>query len=148
MLDLLVLQRDREGIKRQRRLREWRRRGDYFKYFRQRGAIIQGTAIIQGNTVSYYPLLSGLFRDNLQHWLGDFARLVTVQFTGNEGMSNDVAYQRGGGGECSEFQVTGMVEWGQKPKPKKSPRRKLTPKQSHAKFPGLKSFQKVLKEII
>ena len=33
---------------------------------------------------------SGLFRDNLQHWLGDFARLLKGQFTGNEGMSNDV----------------------------------------------------------
>jgi len=28
-----------------------------------------------------YPLPSGLFRDNLQHWLGDFARLLKVQFT-------------------------------------------------------------------
>ena len=27
--------------------------------------------------------------DNLQHWLGDFARLLKVQFTSNEGMSND-----------------------------------------------------------
>lgn len=43
-------------------------------------------------------LPSGLFRDNLQHWLGDFARLVTVQFTSNEGMSNDAPYQGGGGG--------------------------------------------------
>ena len=31
----------------------------------------------------------GLFRGNLQHWLGDFARLLKVQFTSNEGMSND-----------------------------------------------------------
>ena len=38
--------------------------GDYFKYFRQRGTIIRGTAIIRGNTVSYYLLPSGLFRDN------------------------------------------------------------------------------------
>ena len=27
--------------------------------------------------------------DNLQHWLGDFARLLKVMFTSNEGMSND-----------------------------------------------------------
>ena len=39
--------------------------------------------------MSYYPLPSGLFRDNLQHWLGDFARLLKVQFTSNEGMGND-----------------------------------------------------------
>ena len=39
--------------------------------------------------MSYYPPPSGLFRDNLQHWLGDFARLLKVQFTSNEGMSND-----------------------------------------------------------
>ena len=32
---------------------------------------------------------SGLFRNNLQHWLEDFARLLKVQFTRNEGMSND-----------------------------------------------------------
>ena len=39
--------------------------------------------------MTYYPLPSGLFRDNLQHWLGDFARLLKVQFTSNEGMGND-----------------------------------------------------------
>ena len=39
--------------------------------------------------ISYYPLPSGLFRDNLQHWLGDFARLLKVLFTSNEAMSND-----------------------------------------------------------
>ena len=27
--------------------------------------------------------------DNLQHWLGDFARLLKVQFTSTEGMSDD-----------------------------------------------------------
>ena len=32
---------------------------------------------------------SGLFGDNLQHWLGDFARLLRVQFTSTEGMSDD-----------------------------------------------------------
>ena len=31
----------------------------------------------------------GFFRENLQHWLGDFAGLLKVQFTSNEGMSND-----------------------------------------------------------
>ena len=39
--------------------------------------------------MSYYPLPAGFFRDNLQHWLGDFASLLKVQFTSNEGMSND-----------------------------------------------------------
>ena len=39
--------------------------------------------------ISYYPLPSGLFRDSLQHWLGYLARLVKVQFTSNEGVSND-----------------------------------------------------------
>ena len=87
MLDLLVLQLDREGIK-----------GRDDGETSGGGAIIRGTAIIQGNTVSYYPLPLGLFRDNLQHWLGDFARLVTVQFT-----SNDAPYQRGGGGDAPDF---------------------------------------------
>ena len=27
--------------------------------------------------------------DNLQHWLGDFARLLKAQFTSTEGMSDD-----------------------------------------------------------
>ena len=41
----------------------------------------------------YLHLFSpGLFKGNLQHWLRDFARLVTVQFTSNEGMSNDAPY--------------------------------------------------------
>ena len=31
----------------------------------------------------------GLFRNNLQRWLGDFARLLKVQFISNEGMIND-----------------------------------------------------------
>ena len=39
--------------------------------------------------ISYYPLPSGLFRDNLQHWLGDFARVLNMQFISNEGMSRD-----------------------------------------------------------
>ena len=39
--------------------------------------------------ISYYPLPSGLFRENLQHWLGDFARLLKGHFTSNEGVSND-----------------------------------------------------------
>ena len=43
--------------------------------------------------MSYYPLPSGLFRDNLQHWFGDFTRLLKLQFTGNEGMSNDAPIQ-------------------------------------------------------
>ena len=32
---------------------------------------------------------SGLFRDNLQHWLEDLSGLLKVQFKSNEGMSND-----------------------------------------------------------
>ena len=35
------------------------------------------------------------FRDNLQHWLGGIAavaRLLKVQFTSNEGISNDAPY--------------------------------------------------------
>ena len=49
---------------------------------------------VQANSkISYHPLPSGLFRDNLQHWLGDFARLLNVQlhYFSNEGMSNDAA---------------------------------------------------------
>ena len=54
-------------------------------------------------------------------------------------------YSRAGVGEYSEFKVTGMIEWGQKSKPLKSPGQNLTPKISHAKFPSHKNFQKVLR---
>ena len=42
-----------------------------------------------------------------------------------------------------DLQVTGMIEWGQKSKPKKLPGRKITPsppptKKSHVEFPSLK----------
>ena len=42
----------------------------------------------------------------------------------------------------SRFQMTGMIEWGQKSKPKKIPGPKCNPKKSHAEFP--KNFQKAL----
>ena len=41
----------------------------------------------------------------------------------------------------------GMIEWGQKSNPKKSLDQKLAPKISHANFPCLKNFQKVLNDI-
>ena len=40
---------------------------------------------VNKNIILSTPLKS--FRDNLQHWLGDFARLLKVQCTSNEGMS-------------------------------------------------------------
>jgi len=51
------------------------------------------------------------------------------------------------------FQVTGMIEWGQKSKPKKNPRasnkttkksldQKLAPQKTHTEFLSLKIFQK------
>ena len=71
-----------------------------------KGAIIRGTAIIRGNTVSCYLLSSKLFRDNLPHLVGDFARLLTVQFTSNEGMSNEAPLPKGWrGGGCSGFRM-------------------------------------------
>lgn len=33
-----------------------------------------------------------IFRDNSQHWLGDFARLLMVKFASSEGVSNDALY--------------------------------------------------------
>ena len=47
------------------------------------------TYIVNVNVNIILSTPSGLFGDNLQHWLGDFARLLTVQFTSNDGMSND-----------------------------------------------------------
>ena len=57
----------------------------------------------------------------------------------------------------SGFQVTGMIEWGQKSKPKsnrtsnnikKSLDQKLTLKKSHAKFPSLKNYQNITQKIL
>ena len=42
------------------------------------------------------------------------------------------------------FQVTGMIEWGQKSKPRKITRASNKPPQN-VKFPSLKNFQKALK---
>ena len=50
------------------------------------------TVAICNNHVNVNILLSTphrLFRDNLQHWLAEFARLLKVQFTRTEGMSDD-----------------------------------------------------------
>ena len=47
------------------------------------------TYIVNVNVKIILSTPSGLFGDNLQHWLGDFARLLTVQFTSNDGMSNN-----------------------------------------------------------
>ena len=41
----------------------------------------------------------------------------------------------------SGFQVTGMIEWGQNSRPKKSVDQKLTTKKSHGDFLSLKNFQ-------
>ena len=65
----------------------------------------------------------------------------------------------GGGGGYSGFQVTGMIEWGQKSKPPKNPygfkqNRKrsldqnLTPKKSNAEFQSHKNFQNALNDIL
>ena len=63
----------------------------------------------------------------------------------------EIKAHRGGGlipRGYSEFQVTGMIEWGQKSKPKKNPEPKFNLKKySHAEFPSHKSFQKALNDI-
>ena len=53
-MDQIPLQLDREGIKERENGERGEGRlfeGGHFKYFRQRGAIIQGMAIIRGNTL-------------------------------------------------------------------------------------------------
>ena len=43
----------------------------------------------------------------------------------------------------SGFQVTGVIKWGQKSKPKKIPRPKINlQKHAHGEAPSLKHFQK------
>ena len=68
----------------------------------------------------------------------------------------------GGGGGCAPrgyfgFQVTEMIKWEQKSKPKKSlglptkppkiPGSKINPQKSHAEFRSLKNFQNALNDI-
>ena len=68
----------------------------------------------------------------------------------------------GGGGGCAPrgyfgFQVTGMIKWGQKSKPKKilrasnktpqNPGPNINPQKYHAEFPSLKNFQNLLNDI-
>ena len=67
----------------------------------------------------------------------------------------NIVHLLGRGGGCSGFQVTGIIKWGQKSKPKiipkafnKTPKtfpeQRLTPQKSHAEFPSLNNFQKAL----
>ena len=125
LLDLLVPQFAREGIKD----RDDGERGGG-------GAIIRGRRLFwvfpskgDGYSRKYGIVLSTPLRA-FQWWfttiVRGFARLLTVQFTSNEGMSNDAPYPRRGG--CSGFQVTWMIEWGQKPKPQKIPVPKINSK--------------------
>ena len=56
-------------------------------------------------------------------------------------------------GGTLDFKCQGIIEWGQKSKPKKFPRasnknQKLTPKNTHAEFQSLKHFQKGFKNDI
>ena len=52
-------------------------------------------------------------------------------------------YPRGRG--HSGFQVTGMIDWGQKSKPQKSLDQKLTYGKSHTEFPNLKNFPEIIR---
>ena len=63
----------------------------------------------------------------------------------------NIVHLRGGG--YSGFQVTGIIKWGQKSKPKiipkafnktqkKFPEQRLTPQESHAEFPSLNNSRK------
>ena len=79
---------------------------------------------MRGNTVSCYLLSSKLFRDNLPHWLEDFARLLTVQFTSNEEMSNDAPPTQGVGGGMLRISSDGDDRMGAKTKTPINPRDK------------------------
>ena len=48
---------------------------------------------------------------------------------------------RGQWGAGTPVQVTGMIKWGQKSKPKKSLEQNLIPQKSHSNFPSHKNFQ-------
>ena len=54
---------------------------------------------------------------------------------------------QGGRGEYSGIQATGMIEWGQKSKPKKVPGPKFNPQKSHAEFLSQKHFLKALNDM-
>ena len=56
--------------------------------------------------------------------VGGFARLLTVQFTSNEGMSNDAPYPRRGGGGMLRISSDLDDRMGAKTKTTKNPRAK------------------------
>ena len=94
----------------------------------------------------------------LLHLVDKFAAILNVNAL-IEALGWDLMSKRrgrGGGGD-SGFQVKGLIEWGQKRKPKKIPcssnktqttlDQNLTPKKSHAEFSSHKNFQKALNDI-
>ena len=62
--------------------------------------------------------------------LGETDLVSTCTFSGGEVVLYECLVGRGDSG----FQVTGMIEWGEKSKPKKLPGPKVNPQKSHAKF--------------
>ena len=54
------------------------------------GSDVLTTQFIPNGEVLSFPW----YLNNLQHWLGDFARLLKVQFKSNEGMSTDAPIQK------------------------------------------------------
>ena len=54
----------------------WKKKHDIANNF----CLSPGPSFFRGSVVSYYPLPSGLSRDNLQQLLVDFVRLLMVQF--------------------------------------------------------------------
>ena len=61
-----------------------------------------------------------------------------ISWTGLRNFEKKFCNRIPGRGRYSRFQVTGMIEWGQKSNPKKSLDQNLTSKQSHAEFPNHK----------
>ena len=91
--ELVTIVKDLKGqlneIKGMNHTRRFQTLRDELKKYCHTNDFNETVALCKCKYVNIYPLPTGLFRDNLQHWLRDFARLLKVQFTSNEGMSND-----------------------------------------------------------
>ena len=109
--------------------------GDYFEYFRQRGTVIRW------NTVSYYPLPSGLFSDDLQQLLGALPDCLRCSLQVMRGWVMMPPTQ--GGGDAPDFKWRGWSNGGRNQNPKKSPCQKLTLKNPIPNFLALKILKSI-----
>ena len=128
--------------------------GDYFKYFRQRGGgggggggrLFEGRLLFE--EIPYLVIHSPQGFSGIIYNTGWRTFLDWLQCSLQVMKGWVMMLPTQGWGDAPDLKWRGWSNGGKSHNPKKSPRHKLTPKKSHAKFSSLKSFQKALNEII